>query len=62
MTKLWSKPRRIEIYQRNTQRKVAEFVADDACSRSPINIFYLNGKEVCWYNEQKCYYKSFELE
>ena len=62
MSKLWSKPRRIEVYKRDTQRKVAEFIADDAYSVSPLNTFYLDGKEVYWYNEQECYYKSFELE
>lgn len=62
MAKLWSNPRRIEVYQRNTRKKVADFIADDAYSNSPINTFYLNGKEVYWYNEKECYYKSFEME
>lgn len=62
MAKLWSKPRRIEVYKRDTKQKVSEFIADDACSISPLNTFYLDGKEVYWYNERECYYKSFELE
>ena len=62
MAKLWSKPRKIEVYKRNTRQKVAEFIADDAYSSSPINTFYLNEKEVYWYNERECFYKSFELE
>ncbi len=62
MAKLWSKPRQIEVYAKNTREKVASFIADDATSISPINTFFLNGKEVYWYDERHCYYKSFDLE
>jgi len=62
MAKLWNKPRRIEVYTRDTREKVTEFIADDVASISPINTFYLDEKEVYWYDERKCYYKSFVLE
>lgn len=62
MAKLWSKPRKIEVYKRSTRQMVAEFIADDAYCSSPINTFYLNEKKVYWYNERECFYKSFELE
>lgn len=62
MAKLWSKPRRIEVYSKVTREKITSFIADDATSISPINTFYLESKEVYWYDERKCYYKSFKLE
>lgn len=62
MSKLWSEPRRIEIYKRTTKEMVKTFVADDAHSCSPINTFYLNGKEVGHYNEREFFYKSFDIE
>lgn len=62
MAKLWNTPRRIKIYERQTGRKTKTFVADDAHCSSPINTFYLDGKEVNWYDERTHYYRSFEFE
>ena len=61
MSKLWNgKTKRIEVYERYTKRKVATFLADDACSISPKNTFMLNGEVVYWYDERERYYKSFD--
>jgi len=62
--KLWGgNVRRIEVYNQNRpQERLSTFLADDAISLSPRNIFYLRGEEVYWYDERQCFYKSFEIK
>lgn len=61
MSKLWNgKTKRIEVYEKDTKRKAATFLADDACSVSPKNTFLLDGNVVYWYDERECFYKSFD--
>lgn len=60
--KLWNgKHRRIHVRPRNGCSGSADFIADDAANTSPVNIFFLDGKEVYRYNERTHYYYSDEI-
>lgn len=64
MGKLWGgKQRRITIIPRSAYGDNSSriFVADDVVYRSPMNVFYLNGKEVGSYNERTHFYKSEDI-
>lgn len=62
MSKLWKgEVRKIIVYQRGSKEAVNSFLADDAKAVSPYNYFFLDGKEINYYDERRCYYKSYPV-
>ena len=58
MKKFWNgKIKKIEVYEKETKRRIAAFLADDKATEQGLVLFYENGKEIYWYDSSQCYHK-----
>lgn len=59
---VWNEYRRIEIFEKATNKRIRVSTADSMLTDENRVIFYKDSEEVLFFDPKECYYRSFKLE
>lgn len=59
---VWNEYRRIEIFEKATNKRIRVSTADSMLTDGNKVIFYKDSEEVLFFDPKECYYRSFKLE